>query len=45
VADFGKKRLPQLTSLPEWAWYAGLVVMAACVFALVARFEKTSTKS
>lgn len=40
VADLGKKRLPDLASFPEWVWYAGLVVMAACVFALVARVEK-----
>jgi uncharacterized membrane protein YedE/YeeE len=45
VADLGKKRLPELTTLPEWVWYAGLVVMAAVVFALVARFEKTQSKS
>ncbi|OYW74212.1 MAG: hypothetical protein B7Z37_18720 [Verrucomicrobia bacterium 12-59-8] len=45
VADLGKKRLPDLTTLPEWVWYAGLVVMAAVVFALVARFEKTQSKS
>ena len=45
VADLGKKRLPELTTLPEWVWYAGLVVLAACVFALVARFEKTSPQS
>jgi hypothetical protein len=45
VADLGKKRLPELSTLPEWVWYSGLVVMAACIFALVARFEKTSSKS
>jgi len=41
VADLGKKRLPDLASFPEWVWYAGLVAMAAGVFALVARIEKT----
>jgi uncharacterized membrane protein YedE/YeeE len=45
VADLGKKRLPELSTLPEWVWYAGLVVLAACIFALVARFEKSSPKS
>lgn len=40
VGDFGKKRLPDLASLPEWAWYAALVVMAAAVFVVVARVEK-----
>ncbi len=43
VADLGKKRLPELASLPEWVWYAGLVVMAVGVFALVARAEKKVT--
>lgn len=40
VGDFGKKRLPDLANLPEWAWYAALVVMAAVVFVVVARAEK-----
>jgi Trk-type K+ transport system membrane component len=45
VADIGKKRLPELSTLPEWVWYAGLVVLAAVVFALVARFERLAQKS
>lgn len=40
VGDLGKKRLPDLASLPEWVWYAGLIVMAAVVFAVVAKLEK-----
>lgn len=40
VADLGKKRLPELASLPEWVWYAGLVIMAATIFGLVARHER-----
>ena len=44
VADLGKKRLPEFATLPEWVWYAGLVVMAAVVFALVARVEKTRSR-
>ena len=40
VGDLGKKRLPDLTGLPEWVWYAGLVAMAATVFLAVARVEK-----
>ncbi len=39
VWDLGKKRLPDLAGWPEWWWYAGLVFMAAGVFALVARTE------
>jgi uncharacterized membrane protein YedE/YeeE len=45
VGDLGKKRLPQLATLPEWVWYAGLVVMAGVVFAVVARVEKKSAPS
>ena len=40
VGNFGKKRLPDLASLPEWAWYSTLVVMATAVFVFVARVEK-----
>lgn len=42
VGDLGKKRLPDLATLPEWVWYAGLAAMAVVVFALVARVEKAS---
>jgi uncharacterized protein len=40
VGDFGKKRLPDLASLPERAWYAALIAMAAAVFVVVAGVEK-----
>lgn len=40
VGDLGKKRLPDLTPLPEWTWYAALVAMAAAVFVAVAGVEK-----
>jgi hypothetical protein len=40
VADLGKKRLPELAAAPEWVWVAGLVAMAAVVFALIGRFER-----
>jgi cytochrome b561 len=45
MPDLGKKRLPELVPLPEWAWYAGLVVLAAVVFRLVARFEKRNLRA
>lgn len=38
--NLGKMRLPDLASLPEWVWYAGLVVMALSVFAAVTAWER-----
>lgn len=40
IGDLGKKRLPELLSLPEWVWYVALVVMAAAVFRLISGVEK-----
>ena len=40
VADFGKKRLPDLAPVPEAVWYAGLAALAALVFTLVRRWEQ-----
>jgi uncharacterized membrane protein YedE/YeeE len=40
VGNLGKKRLPDFATLPEWAWYLGLVTLAAGVFTLVARVEQ-----
>ncbi len=40
AADLGKRLPPNLAALSEWAWYAGLVVIAAGVFALVSSVEK-----
>lgn len=44
VANLDKKRLPELSTLPEWSWYAGLVVLAAVVFALVIRTERARSR-
>lgn len=43
IADLGKKRLPDLANVPEWLWYAGLIVLAGGVFALVARVERSQS--
>jgi uncharacterized membrane protein YedE/YeeE len=40
VGDLGKKRLPEVLGGPDWLWYAGLVLVAAGVFALVSRIER-----
>ena len=40
VGDLGKSRLPDLLGGPDWLWYAGLVVMATGVFALVSKAER-----
>ncbi len=40
VASLGKKRLPEMTGLPDWAWFAGLSVVAAIVFGMIYRMER-----
>lgn len=40
VWDIGKKRLPDITGIPDAAWYAGLAVLAGLVFVLVTRLER-----
>lgn len=40
VASLGKKRLPEMTGLPDWAWFAALSVIALVVFALIGRMER-----
>ncbi len=44
VADKGKVTLMQVTPIPAWAWFAGLVVIAAIVFPLVTRLERKSSE-
>jgi uncharacterized membrane protein YedE/YeeE len=39
VGAYGKVRLPELLGLPEWVCYAGLIAMAAGIFALVHKAE------
>jgi uncharacterized membrane protein YedE/YeeE len=41
VADLGKKRLPNLAPIPEAVWYGGLVAVAAVVFTVVSKVEKS----
>jgi uncharacterized membrane protein YedE/YeeE len=40
VASFGKIRLPEVTGIPEAAWFAGLLVLALVVFRLLARADR-----
>jgi uncharacterized membrane protein YedE/YeeE len=37
VAALGKVRLPDLTGVPDLVWFAGLIVVAVALFALVER--------
>ena len=45
AADLGKKRLPDILPAPEAVWYGGLVVLAAVVFAVVAKIERRRGES
>lgn len=42
VAAWGKIRLPDVTGVPDWAWFAALVVVAAAVFYAVERLVPKS---
>ena len=37
VAALGKKRLPDITGIPDAAWFAGLIVLAAVLFLIIER--------
>jgi len=39
VAALGKIRLPEVTGIPDWGWFAMLAVVAMGVFALISRIE------
>lgn len=39
VADLGKVRLPEVVGGPDWLWYAGLVAVAAGIFAILGRLH------
>jgi len=41
VAALGKLRLPEVTGIADWAWFAILVAVAAVVFAAIERFAPT----
>jgi uncharacterized membrane protein YedE/YeeE len=43
VWNIGKKRLPDVTGVPDAVWYAGLAVVAVLVFAGVSRLERRRT--
>lgn len=38
VAALGKVRLPDVTGIPDWAWFAILAVVAAILFTVLERF-------
>jgi uncharacterized membrane protein YedE/YeeE len=40
VAKLGKKRLPELTGLPDLAWFVILILIAAAAFWLIERVER-----
>lgn len=42
VAALGKKRLPDMTGIPDWGWMAILAVVAAVIFALLELKERQS---
>jgi len=42
VAALGKVRLPEITGIPDWAWFAMLTIIAGCVFWLLERGEKAA---
>jgi uncharacterized membrane protein YedE/YeeE len=40
VGDFGKRRLPEMTGLSDWAWFAVLFAIAVPLFLLLDRSER-----
>jgi uncharacterized protein len=40
VASLGKKRLPEISGMPDWAWFAALSVIAVIVFTVIHRIER-----
>jgi uncharacterized protein len=45
VGNLGKVRLPDVTGVPDWAWFAVLVVIAGVVFTLIERRERRARVS
>jgi uncharacterized protein len=39
VASLGKKRLPEMSGVPDWVWFAALTVIAVVAFILIHRME------
>ena len=42
VGALGKVRLPDVTGVPAWIWFAGLAVGAVLLFRLIERHERSS---
>ena len=43
VGALGKVRLPDVTGVPAWIWFAGLAVGAVALFRLIERHERSSS--
>jgi uncharacterized membrane protein YedE/YeeE len=43
VGALGKVRLPDVTGVPPWIWFAGLAVGAVLLFRLIERHERSSS--
>lgn len=44
VGDLGKTRLPDLTGIPDYGWFAALLVIAAVVFTLIELTERKAAR-
>ena len=45
VGDLGKRRLPDMTGVPDWIWFAILLIVAVPMFVLLERFGRRSYRA
>ena len=43
IGALGKVRLPDVTGVPAWVWFAGLAIGAVVIFRLIERHERSSS--